>query len=964
MPDAADDRAVLASLHAQIVQDLGRGGARPVEHYVGAQPGHATLIRAEYPAVLARARAASGGDTAAATDADSPSMRLVNALAEQRTAHRHYENKGEIARGGMGAVVEVWDEHLRRALAMKVILRGDPRAGAMFIEEAQVTGRLDHPGIVPVHELGMDAEGRLYFTMRLVKGETLKDVFEHVQRGDAQWSQARVLHVLLKVCDAMAYAHSKGVVHRDIKPANVMVGRFGEVYVMDWGLARVLGTRDRHDLRLRPAPPGLSSIHTLRDEDREAAPDSPLVTMDGEVVGTPAYMPPEQAEGRVDELDPRSDVYSVGALLYHLLTGRIPYTPPGGRATNRTVLAMLLLGPPQPVQIVNPQARPELVAICEKAMARDPARRYADMREMADDLRAYVEGRVVHAYEAGALAEFRKWVRRNPWLAASMAAVVLLSVTVAFVEAQGRRESDRQRGIAQEHARRVSVLSDRALAAELEREAQGLWPIHPRTVPALESWLARARELAARTDEYDARLLALRARALPYAEEDARLDRENDPARQKLETLVSQRELRLPLLEQHADDPGKRRRAQEGIELFDALIAENQPLVGRRRTWRFADPRDAADHDSLERTLEVLRVFASPETGASLIATVEERLERSRTLAERTVDARRAEWERALARIADRRASPAYGGLVLRPQVGLVPLGPDPDTGLEEFAVPESGDVPERGADGRLVLSDTFAIVLVLLPGGEVALGAQRADPSAPRHDADADPNEAPVRTLPLAAWFCSKHEMTQAQWRRLCGERPSTFDSYILWPGPLLSVRHPVEQITWDEAVLVLARVDLVLPTEAQWEHAARAGTSTPWCTGATADSLAGAANVPDHSALRHGQEFAEGSPWAGLDDGFPFTAPVGSYAPNAFGLHDICGNVSEWCRDLDGSYDAAFDEHTGLRAAKGSRLRVLRGGSFRDFPIWHRSSKRDFLLRDRSDHKVGVRPARLIDA
>src|SRR5262249_15892429 len=150
---------------------------------------------------------------------------------------------------------------------------------ARFLEEAQVTGQLDHPGIVPVHEIGLDQNGRIYFTMRLVQGRDLRQIVELVHEGKDGWNQTRALGVILKVCEAMAYAHSKGVIHRDLKPANVMVGYFGEVYVMDWGLARVVGQADTHDLRLRLNAPALTPVETDRAEE--------FVTLDGEIMGTP-----------------------------------------------------------------------------------------------------------------------------------------------------------------------------------------------------------------------------------------------------------------------------------------------------------------------------------------------------------------------------------------------------------------------------------------------------------------------------------------------------------------------------------------------------------------------------------------------------------------------------------------------------------------------------------------------------
>ena len=349
-----------------------------------------------------------------------------------------YRLGDEIARGGMGVVLRVWDEDLRRHLAMKVVLgTGEAKAGAgslpdsrvleRFLEEAQVTGQLDHPGIVPVHELGVDSEGQVYFTMKLVKGKTLGEVFDELSRGEGGWSRERVLGLILRVCEAMSYAHDKGVIHRDLKPSNIMVGRYGEVYVMDWGLARVLGRPDRRDIRPRAEP--ISTLSEVRSDRRDRArdtPDSPLCTMDGDVLGTPAFMSPEQALGEIDVLGPRSDVYAVGALLYHLFAGHMPYVPPEVRASNYMVLRWVQEAAPRSLHELRSDLPPELVAICERAMDRDRSKRYADMGALAEDLSAFIEGRVVHAYETGAWAESRKWVRRNRSLAAALALVLVL----------------------------------------------------------------------------------------------------------------------------------------------------------------------------------------------------------------------------------------------------------------------------------------------------------------------------------------------------------------------------------------------------------------------------------------------------------------------------------------------------------------------------------------------------------
>lgn len=371
---------------------------------------------------------------------------VLKRLGTRGPLDTRYRVDREIARGGMGAILEIWDEDLRRRLAMKVALNRtgdteeqsagakaeelDRRVLARFLEEAQVTGQLDHPGIVPVHELGLDENGHVFFTMRLVKGRDLERVFEQVRKEREGWSVTRCLGVLLKVCEAMAYAHSRGVIHRDLKPANIMVGRFGEVYVMDWGIARVQGHQDQHDLTLAAKKENegpLVAIDPRSDASGETSTE--LYTMDGDVVGTPAYMAPEQARGQLESLDARTDVYSMGAMLYQLLAGTAPYIPKDEQKSGGQVLIELVQGPPKPLESLTAEIPAELVAICEKAMAREASDRYQTMSDLAEDLRAFLEDRVVLAYETGAVAETRKWIRRNKPLATSLLAGIVALAT-------------------------------------------------------------------------------------------------------------------------------------------------------------------------------------------------------------------------------------------------------------------------------------------------------------------------------------------------------------------------------------------------------------------------------------------------------------------------------------------------------------------------------------------------------
>ncbi|MFH0947316.1 MAG: serine/threonine-protein kinase, partial [Planctomycetota bacterium] len=364
-----------------------------------------------------------------------------------------------------------------------------------------------------------------------MKGEDLRSVFDRVHDpNDDGWNPTRALSLMLRVCEAMAYAHSKGVIHRDLKPANIMVGKYGETYVMDWGLARVLGKKDQKDLRIQPQPSQPSTaVGSHRRDAAGSTPDSPLITMDGDVVGTPAYMSPEQAAGRLEDIGPQSDVYAVGAMLYHLLAGHMPYLPPGMVLSQRAIWACVQQGPPSPLHQAAPTAPAELVAICEKAMARSIENRYRDMEELAVDLRAFLEHRVVAAYESGAIAELKKWVKRNQGLTATAAAAaVLLSAVLwwSFYRIQSERDTaeENEQTALTEKARATArkaefdqlagvVLLDEALAAEKE-----LYPAWPEKIAAMENWFAQhAAKLASLKPTLAQTLSDLEARALPWS---------------------------------------------------------------------------------------------------------------------------------------------------------------------------------------------------------------------------------------------------------------------------------------------------------------------------------------------------------------------------------------------------------------------------------------------------------------
>ncbi|MDP6503107.1 MAG: serine/threonine-protein kinase, partial [Planctomycetota bacterium] len=250
---------------------------------------------------------------------DTTTLDPGDAVSELLTVARdgsneRYKDLKEIARGGIGTIHQVTDGNIGRDVAMKVLRGENGPAGQKvirFIEEAQVTGQLDHPNIVPVHEIGINAEGQPFFTMKLVQGRSLQEILDGIRLGTvdliSKYSLTELLNVFLKVCDAVAFAHARGVIHRDLKPANIMVGAFGEVLVMDWGLAKVLGQSDKEEETGRQGDGEANAVHSLRSDQALGE------TGEGKIQGTLAYMPPEQAEGRREAMGPHSDVYSLGA---------------------------------------------------------------------------------------------------------------------------------------------------------------------------------------------------------------------------------------------------------------------------------------------------------------------------------------------------------------------------------------------------------------------------------------------------------------------------------------------------------------------------------------------------------------------------------------------------------------------------------------------------------------------------
>jgi WD40 repeat protein len=375
---------------------------------------------------------------------------------------RFYAICEEVARGGWGLVLRAYDRRLGRMVALKQLRVTSPSVEARLRREACLTARLEHPGIVPVHEVGRFATGEPFYAMKLVEGRSLHAVFAGARSLD---ERLPLVPHLLAVADAVGYAHARGIIHRDLKPANVMVGAFGETLVVDWGLAKEIGAAD-------PGP------------EPEATSVAPALTLAGAVVGTPPYLAPEQARG--EAADPRADVYAIGAMLYTLVAGRDPYEGD----TPAAIIGRVVAEPVVPLERRQPTAPRDLIAIVAKAMAREPGGRYPTARELADDLRRFLAGRLVAAQSYSSLVLLRRWLARH------VRAVVVTLVGLALAAALAVAGENLRRAHAIAEVRRAELTLAHARAA-LDADPTRAVALLKRHVPADDADAERAAAVSA-----------------------------------------------------------------------------------------------------------------------------------------------------------------------------------------------------------------------------------------------------------------------------------------------------------------------------------------------------------------------------------------------------------------------------------------------------------------------------------
>lgn len=556
---------------------------------------------------------------------DDSSIPLLQRLSKRGAPRERFRVEECVGRGGMGAVFRVYDAEIGRDVAAKVMHDNDPAYLPRFLEEAQITGQLDHPAFIPVHDFAVDEKGRVFFTMKLVKGftdeategvraETLSDVIDKIHAEVDGWNLTRGLSdVIVRVAEAMEFAHEKGVVHRDIKPSNILVGRYGEVYVTDFGIARVHG---KESAATATAPKPSTVVRTERREAIErgkspssfaASSGSPGPTEEGSTIGTAEYMPPEQAEGRLSEIGPRSDIYSLGATLYQLIAGVPPWHTREHHPNRNAIVRKALAGAmPPALHELAPDTPAELLAIVEKAMASRPGDRYESMDAFAADLRAYLERRVVSAYETGAFAELKKWVHRNPALASAAGLLILVLAGSAALFSRKNSELDArntalgkanleisqqkqtvERASAEVSARKAEFdqLAGVVYLEMAERKENDLYPAWPNQIPAMLDWLASdAARLVAMKPTLERTIRDLESRALPQSEEESAADRRSHP---QLATLEASRS-KLTWLRWRSEASANA--SPSAVPTLPADLASQSTLELHSLAWKRCDP--------------------------------------------------------------------------------------------------------------------------------------------------------------------------------------------------------------------------------------------------------------------------------------------------------------------------------------------------------------------------------------
>ncbi len=872
----------------------------------------------------------------------------------------HYRVLEEIGRGGQGMVFLARDERLGRQVALKVLnsmaLQSEDCL-QRFKREAEAVSRLDDPGICTVYDTGT-FEGVPFIAMQFVEGKSLSETLKveiAARCGDSSIASSessatsktayshnelrarvdRYVALIERVARSLHTAHENGLVHRDIKPGNIMLGKEGRPIILDFGLAR--------------------------DEDA----DGMGLTRTGDVLGTPAYMAPEQINGDVHRVDRRTDIYALGVTLFECITLERPFVA----ATRQALYRQILEGRATMASALVSGVRHDLDIILKTCMDLDMDRRYQSAEAMANDLSRFLRREPIQARPASWWLKLSRWAERNTALAIAVVVLFVLLVSGLAITTSLWRQSDKDRLRAERETKRADdkaqeasenlshyeMLSDVNRYRQFEEEIAGFYPPHPDNVQRIDAWFAQVSELVRREPVYREELASLEANSRTMDIEGIERTHYDANVAYLIEMKKRRADLREALAGKLSDRARESYTRTRGA--YSMMIGKLEERILSKVKYVFDDADQDWRYLNLERLMRYMVVLKDKETPLSPVASMLLLRDQCQRIREDSLVKSARLWQAAIKSIEDEKESPAYGGLKIEPQLGLVPLGQDPTTGLWEFADVLTGSIPERRASGRLNLAPDFAVVFVLVPGGMCTIGA-RAPREVGEEGDNIDPycsgSELAVRTVRLAPFFMGKYEFTRSQWAIGTGDdvRQIPGKDGVTEPMYQEAGRHPLTHVSWSLANEFLVKLGFLLPTEAQWEYACRGGTSMPWWVGSQMTSLHGKANFGEKTK-------SGGTTWM---DGIEETNPVDHFLPNGFGLYNVIGNVWELTRDAPRIDVEEFLPGDALHSIVLSEQFIIRGGSLRTEPTRGRSAARASIEKDNSSSSLGMRASRVL--